>query len=118
MDFIDRDLICMDCGAEFTFMAAEQLFYHDEQFKNDPKRCRQCRARRNSRPRMPLRPETRTTCAESGSGTTGPFTTNKGSPVPSQTAPATLQNVHSASNRLACVVIPFRAAKKKFFVPM
>src|ERR1022692_4945406 len=110
MDFIDRDLICMDCGAEFTFSAAEQLFFHNEQFKNDPKRCRQCRARRNSRLRMPLRPETTTTCAECGSGTTGPFTPNQGSPVPSQTDPVALQTVHSASNRLACVVIPFRAA--------
>jgi CxxC-x17-CxxC domain-containing protein len=110
MAFIDRDLICMDCGAEFMFSAAEQLFFHDEQFKNDPKRCRQCRARRNSRPRKPLRPETTTTYAECGSGTTVPFTPNKGRPA--------LQNVQSASNRLACVVIPFRAAKRKFFVPM
>ena len=116
MAFVDRDLICKDCGAEFTFSAAEQLFFHDEQFKNDPKRCRQCRARRNSRPRMPLRPETTTTCAERGSGTTVPFTPNQGSPVPSQTDPAALQNVQTASGRLACVVIPFRAAKRKFFV--
>jgi DNA-directed RNA polymerase subunit RPC12/RpoP len=66
MDFVDKELKCIDCGAEFTFSAAEQLFFHDEQFKNDPKRCRQCRARLNSRPRKPLRPEA--TCAECGSG--------------------------------------------------
>jgi CxxC-x17-CxxC domain-containing protein len=79
MDFVDKELKCIDCGAEFTFSAAEQLFFHDEQFKNDPKRCRQCRARLNSRPRKPLRPEA--TCAECGSGTTVPFTPNQGSPV-------------------------------------
>src|ERR1039457_7721569 len=116
MDFVDKGLKCIDRGPEFTFSAAEQLFFHDEQFKNDPKRCRQCRARRNSRPRMPLRPETTTTCAECGSGTTVPFTPNQGSPVPSQTDPVALQNVQTASGRLAWVVIPFRAAKRKFFV--
>src|ERR1022692_4704363 len=114
MAFVDRDLICKDCGAEFTFSAAEQLFFHDEQFKNDPKRCRQCRARRNSRPRMPLRPETTTTCAECGSGTTVP-TPNQGRAElcrpcfqknRSQTAPTAPQNVQSASGRRACVVIP------------
>jgi CxxC-x17-CxxC domain-containing protein len=125
MDFVDKGLKCIDRGPEFTFSAAEQLFFHDEQFKNDPKRCRQCRTRRNSRPRKPLRPETK--CAECGSGTTVPFTPNQGSPVlcrpcfqkeQSQTDPAALQNVQSASGRLACVVIPFRAAKRKFFVSM
>ena len=27
MAFVDRDLICKDCGAEFTFSAAEQLSF-------------------------------------------------------------------------------------------
>ncbi len=125
MDFVDRDLICVDCGAGFTFSAAEQLFFHHKQFKNDPKRCRQCRARRNSWFRRPLRPETTTTGAEWGSGTTVPFTPNQARPVlcrpcfqktQLQTDSTALQNVHAASDRPACVVIPFRAAKRKFFV--
>src|SRR5262249_52752292 len=39
MEFVDRVLKCSDCGAEFVFTAGEQLFFHDKQFKNDPKHC-------------------------------------------------------------------------------
>ena len=31
MDFVDRNLICMDCEAEFVFTAGEQLFFHEKQ---------------------------------------------------------------------------------------
>ncbi len=48
MEFIDRVLKCNDCGAEFVFTAGEQLFFHDKQFKNDPKHCKQCKAKRAS----------------------------------------------------------------------
>ena len=48
MEFTDRVLKCIDCGAEFVFTAGEQLFFHDKQFKNDPKRCKQCKAKRAS----------------------------------------------------------------------
>jgi len=39
MDYLDRILKCVDCGSDFVFTAGEQLFFHDKQFKNDPKRC-------------------------------------------------------------------------------
>lgn len=45
MDFHDRDITCIDCGLEFVFTAGEQLFFHDKQFKNDPRHCNG--ARRN-----------------------------------------------------------------------
>ena len=48
MEFTDRVLKCIDCGAEFVFTAGEQLFFHDKQFMNDPKRCKQCKAKRGS----------------------------------------------------------------------
>ncbi len=48
MEFTDRVLKCIDCGAEFVFTAGEQLFFHDKQFKNDPKHCKQCKAKRVS----------------------------------------------------------------------
>ena len=48
MEFTDRILICEDCGAEFVFTAGEQVFFNDKQFKNDPKRCKQCKAKRSS----------------------------------------------------------------------
>ena len=80
MEFTDRVLICVDCGAEFVFTAGEQVFFHDKQFKNDPKHCKQCKAKRvagNAR----VRPETRTTCSECGAETTVPFKPTQGRPV-------------------------------------
>ena len=46
MEFVDRFLKCTDCGNEFVFTAGEQLFFFDKQFKNDPKRCKLCKAKR------------------------------------------------------------------------
>jgi hypothetical protein len=40
MEYRDRVLRCMDCGAEFVFTAGEQLFFADRGFKNQPKRCK------------------------------------------------------------------------------
>jgi DNA-directed RNA polymerase subunit RPC12/RpoP len=48
MEFTDRVLKCVDCGAEFVFTAGEQLFFYDKQFKNDPKHCKQCKAKRTA----------------------------------------------------------------------
>jgi len=36
MEFQDKVLKCIDCGADFVFTAGEQLFFHDKQFKNEP----------------------------------------------------------------------------------
>ena len=80
MDFVDRELTCVDCGAEFVFTAGEQAFFHDKQFKNDPKHCKQCKAKRSGS-RKPVRSETRTTCAECGLETSVPFTPRRGRPV-------------------------------------
>jgi CxxC-x17-CxxC domain-containing protein len=80
MEFIDRVLKCNDCGADFVFTAGEQLFFHDKQFKNDPKHCKQCKAKRvRGGPRV--RSETRTTCSECGTETTVPFKPTQGRPV-------------------------------------
>ena len=80
MEFTDRILTCIDCGAEFVFTAGEQVFFHDKQFKNDPKRCKQCKAKR-LRGSQKVRPETRTTCSECGTETTVPFKPTQGRPV-------------------------------------
>ena len=69
MEFTDRILKCIDCGSEFVFTAGEQVFFNDKQFKNDPKRCKQCKAKR-VRGNQKVRPETRTTCSECGAETT------------------------------------------------
>ena len=50
MEFQDKSLNCVDCGAEFIWTAGEQLFFADKNFKNEPKRCKSCKAKRASRP--------------------------------------------------------------------
>ncbi|HEY1985865.1 MAG TPA: zinc-ribbon domain containing protein [Terracidiphilus sp.] len=80
MEFQDRVLKCIDCGSEFIFTAGEQLFFHDKDFKNDPKRCKQCKAKRaTGGPRV--RTETRTKCSACGTETTVPFRPTQGRPV-------------------------------------
>jgi CxxC-x17-CxxC domain-containing protein len=79
MAFVDRDLVCMDCGAEFVFTAGEQRFFHDKQFTNDPRRCKQCKGKRMGRSRLST--ETRTTCSECGTSTTVPFKPTQGRPM-------------------------------------
>ena len=80
MAFTDRVLTCVDCGGDFVFTAGEQLFFHDKQFMNDPKRCKACKAKRGSGGSR-VRSETRTTCSECGDETTVPFKPTQGRPV-------------------------------------
>ncbi len=92
MNFVDRILRCSDCGNDFIFTAGEQLFFLDRQFKNDPKRCKLCKAKRAGLGRsvegsatlatLPLsRTETRTECSACGMETTVPFKPTQGRPV-------------------------------------
>lgn len=90
MEFADRLLKCSDCGTEFVFTAGEQLFFFDKQFKNDPKRCKLCKAKRADKGKatgavasaLPLsRTETRTECSACGIDTTVPFKPTQGRPV-------------------------------------
>ena len=53
MEFQDRILRCVDCGAEFVWTAGEQQFFADKNFKNEPKRCKTCKTKRASRPGGP-----------------------------------------------------------------
>jgi CxxC-x17-CxxC domain-containing protein len=80
MEYADRILKCADCGAEFVFTAGEQLFFHDKQFTNDPRHCKQCKAKR-VRGGSRVRPETRTHCSQCGAETTVPFKPTQGRPV-------------------------------------
>jgi CxxC-x17-CxxC domain-containing protein len=91
MQFVDRFLKCSDCSNEFVFTAGEQLFFYDKQFKNDPKRCKLCKAKRaglgrstnpNAAAALPYsRTETRTECSACGIETTVPFKPTQGRPV-------------------------------------
>jgi CxxC-x17-CxxC domain-containing protein len=88
MEFQDKVLKCVDCGAEFIFTAGEQLFFFDKQFKNEPKRCKPCKAKRvatlgGAPPAGATYPrvETRTVCSQCGKETTVPFKPTQGRPV-------------------------------------
>ena len=80
MEFADRILKCVGCGAEFVFSAGAQAFFHNKQYAHDPRRCKECRAKRA--PQKPrVRIETRVNCAECGAETTVPFKPTRGLPV-------------------------------------
>jgi CxxC-x17-CxxC domain-containing protein len=92
MEFQDKVLKCIDCGADFIFTAGEQLFFHDKQFKNEPKRCKACKTKRVSvLGAVPAghgqngggfaKVETRTVCSQCGKETTVPFKPTQGRPV-------------------------------------
>lgn len=92
MDYQDKTLKCIDCGTDFVFTAGEQLFFHDKQFKNEPKRCKNCKGKRVSvLGATPLhggvkggsytKTETRTHCSQCGKETTVPFRPTQGRPV-------------------------------------
>ncbi|WP_109486049.1 zinc-ribbon domain containing protein [Occallatibacter savannae] len=78
MNFIDRDLKCVNCGVEFVFTAGEQEFFRARGFTNTPKSCRECRSKKNHRP---MRADSKVTCADCGSATTVPFTPRQHRPV-------------------------------------
>lgn len=42
--YTDKELSCVDCGANFTFSVGEQEHHARLGFTNDPKRCKPCRA--------------------------------------------------------------------------
>ena len=76
----DRDVLCVDCGLTFVFSAGEQIFFKDKGFTNEPKRCKQCKAKRQGgggRQRI----ETHVNCSECGIVTTVPFKPTQGRPV-------------------------------------
>ncbi len=83
MEYGDKVVKCMDCGAEFVFTAGEQLFFADKGFKNEPKRCKPCKAKRNQRlsGQSYQRAETTTVCSQCGKETTVPFKPTQGRPV-------------------------------------
>lgn len=85
MEYQDKILKCVDCGSEFVFTAGEQLFFHDKQFRNEPKRCKPCKGKRASVMGHSgagyAKVETRTTCSQCGKDTTVPFKPTQGRPV-------------------------------------
>jgi CxxC-x17-CxxC domain-containing protein len=84
MEYHDKVLKCAECGAEFVFTAGEQMFFADKGFKNEPKRCKTCKAKRAEAvggSSTPVRAETKTSCSQCGKETTVPFRPTQGRPV-------------------------------------
>jgi CxxC-x17-CxxC domain-containing protein len=86
MEYQEKVLKCGDCGTEFIFTIREQQFYAEKGFRNEPKRCRGCKAARaqsggNSMRGAAPRIETRTVCSQCGKETSVPFKPTQGRPV-------------------------------------
>jgi CxxC-x17-CxxC domain-containing protein len=92
-EYRDKMLICIECKQEFNFTAGEQLFFADKGLRNEPKRCKTCKAKKNERFNLiqggpPVivvpqrsRTEVAVTCAQCGVGTTVPFLPTQNRPV-------------------------------------
>jgi CxxC-x17-CxxC domain-containing protein len=84
MEYHDKVLKCGECGEEFVFAAGEQKFFADKGFKNEPKRCKNCKATRVQAPGqvgVVHRVETTTACSQCAKETTVPFRVTQGRPV-------------------------------------
>ncbi|MGI6324550.1 MAG: zinc-ribbon domain-containing protein [Bacilli bacterium] len=44
----DKTIKCQDCGTDFVFTVAEQEWYAEKGFNNEPKRCKVCRDKRKA----------------------------------------------------------------------
>ena len=89
-EFEDREILCVDCGQDFTWTAGEQLFFHDKGLRNEPKRCKPCKQAKNERlaaiaaaqaTGVRQRIEVSVSCAQCGQQTTVPFYPSLGRPV-------------------------------------
>lgn len=91
MDYVDKTLECVECGASFTFSASEQELFATKGFTNEPKRCLRCRqARKEQRRRLQgggdgygyqRREMYPAVCASCGKDTQVPFKPREGRPV-------------------------------------
>jgi len=87
MAYVDKTLVCTDCGSEFVFTAGEQEFYDTKGFTNKPGRCPECRAarkrQRSSRGSRGYGPRQvyDVTCADCGAACQVPFQPRGDRPV-------------------------------------
>jgi len=84
MALADKDLVCVDCGAAFTFTVGEQEFFASRGYTNEPKRCTECRgARKNQQSGFSGGPREMhpVVCAQCGVDTEVPFVPRGDRPV-------------------------------------
>lgn len=86
-EFQDKVIKCSDCGAEFVHSSADQAFYKERGFSNEPKRCPACRRARKSSGTFSARGGGMAkqmypaTCASCGQETQVPFKPSGNRPV-------------------------------------
>lgn len=51
--FQPKVLICVECGEEFVFTAAAQLYFSERGYADDPKRCKSCHTQHKRNQRDP-----------------------------------------------------------------
>jgi CxxC-x17-CxxC domain-containing protein len=83
LNYVDKVLVCRDCGRDFVFSAGEQEFYQSRGLQHEPRRCPDCRnARRQqdgtSRPGRALHD---VICSNCGKLTQVPFVPTGSRPV-------------------------------------
>ncbi|MFA7309194.1 MAG: zinc-ribbon domain containing protein [Patescibacteria group bacterium] len=67
----DKPLECQDCGTTFIWDVAEQAYYKKKGFKEVPRRCRACRAKKKIEQEIEKSKEKELTCLVCGkTGTT------------------------------------------------
>jgi CxxC-x17-CxxC domain-containing protein len=48
VSYIDKTLVCVDCGSQFVHSGEDQAYYATKGFVSEPKRCPVCRASRRA----------------------------------------------------------------------
>src|SRR4030042_4605266 len=88
MSFVDKQLVCSECGAEFVFSADEQETFLARGYTNEPKRCPACREARRGRNFSPGAPRSYgsremypAVCAQCGAPCEVPFQPRADRPV-------------------------------------
>jgi CxxC-x17-CxxC domain-containing protein len=75
----DKQLVCKECGATFTFTQREQDFYKEKGFENEPQRCPECRSKKKQA--RGNREMFTVTCSSCGRETQVPFQPTGDRPV-------------------------------------
>lgn len=102
--FVDRTLVCADCGNNFAFTADQQQFYAERGWDGNPRRCKEC-ANERKRQRLegllvrdgppPLGSDRQMyaiTCTLCGMEGTVPFSPSPGKPILCRSCFRTLQD--------------------------
>jgi CxxC-x17-CxxC domain-containing protein len=78
----DKELTCIDCGNGFIFTAKEQEEFANKGYRNEPKRCPECRRdRRSPSVRRSPREMHNVTCSKCGKDAQVPFKPRQDRPV-------------------------------------